>query len=520
MAKPLSFGNVGIELTAGFGPSGGSARSEGQFRMAVLGDFSGRASRGLRQTGAQLAGRRPLAVDRDNFEEVMARLGVEIHLPVAGPEGGGITIPIKELDDFRPDRLFQQVGAFASLRQTRDQLKNPRTFAATAAKVRSWAKPASEPQVPTSPEGPTGGPVSTSPDQLLDQILGGSAGPSERPSSGSSVDWNAFLQNVIAPYVVPRADPLQAELVDQVDAATGGLMRAILHQPEFQRLEAAWRSLYFLVRRLDTDQQLKLFLIDISRDELAEDLGAIEDLQATGLYRLLVEQTVGTPGATPWSLLVGNYTFGPQPAEVELVGRLAKVAGQAGAPLLAGASPVVVGVRSLTETPDPDDWPRALDKESQAAWQALRQLPEASSVGLALPRFLLRLPYGKDTDPSEVIPFEELPAANPHEAYLWGNPAFAWAYLVGQAFNRQGWEMRLGELREIDGLPVHVYHQAGDTETKPCAEVVLTHRAADRIKAQGVMPLLSVKNGDSAILAGFQSVADPPRPLAGRWLRS
>src|SRR5262249_51016732 len=157
-------------------------------------------------------------------------------------------------------------------------------------------------------------------------------------------------------------------------------------------LEAAWRCLFFLVRRLDTDGQLKLFLLDVSRDELTEDLGAVDDLGSAGIHRLLVEQTVGIPGATPWGLLVGNYTFGPDLADVELAGRLAKVARQAGSPLLAGASPAILGCPSLAATPDPDDWSRDAREETQETWQALRQLAEARYLGLALPRFLLRLP--------------------------------------------------------------------------------------------------------------------------------
>jgi type VI secretion system protein ImpC len=519
MAKPLSFGKMEVNLTTGPAASPATPTQRGPFHIAILGDFSGRASRGLRETGAALARRRPIAVDRDNFDDVMARLGVHVNLPVAGAQGEGIAASFKELDDFRPERLFQQVQVFESLRDTRRKLGNPATFAATAAAMRSWAKPEAAPTPPpVKPESGRPAAVTEPPANLLEQILGETPGrPSEVAPARGGVDWNTFLQNVISPYLVPKADPLQAELLAQVDEATGALMRTVLHHPYFQGLEAAWRALYFLVRRLDSDGPLKLFLLDISRAELAADLEGVEDLRTTGLYRLLVEQTVGTPGAQPWALLAGNYTFNSTPADVELLGRLARIAGQAGAPFLAAADPAVVGCKVLSQTPDPDDWHPEAEPDNRQAWAELRRLPEATYLGLALPRFLLRLPYGKDTDPTEGLDFEELPPGATHEAYLWGNPALAWTGLLGQAFNQYGWNLRQGLTNDIDGLPMHVYTQDGDTEYKPCAEVVLSHRAADVLVDSGIMPLLSIKGSDSVRLAGFRSVAEGGKPLAGRW---
>jgi type VI secretion system protein ImpC len=513
MTKPLSFGKIEVGLTTGTAAAAAVEKKDGPFRIALLGDFSGRASRGLHD---RLAGRRPIAVDRDNFDQVMEKLGAEVHLPVAGAQGPGIVIRFKELDDFRPERIFDQVEVFASLRQTRAKLKNPATFADTAAQMRSWAKPEAEPATQAAAAPPSApAPV---PENILDHILGEtSSRPRESMPAAGATDWNAYLQSIVAPFVVPKADPLQAELITQVDTATGALMRSVLHHPYFQALEAAWRGLYFLVRRLDSDGPLKLLVLDISREELAADLAAAEDLRPTGLYRLLVEQTVGTPGAPPWAVLAGNYSFGPTAADVELLGRLAKIAQQAGAPFLAAALPAVLGCASLARTPDPDDWRPQDDPDGQEAWAVLRALPETAYLGLALPRFLLRLPYGKETDPTDPLVFEELPQAASHESYLWGNPAFACACLLGQAFNHAGWNMRAGLITELDGLPLHVYEKDGESETKPCAEAYLSHRAAEVIADRGLMALLSVQGRDIVQLAGFRPVAASARYLAGRW---
>ena len=162
-----------------------------------------------------------------------------------------------------------------------------------------------------------------------------------------------------------------------------------------------------LVRRLDSDGPLRLFLLDVSLAELAADLTASDQLSRSGIYRLLVEQTLRTPGGQPWSLLAGCYPFGPTDDDAMLLGRLAKVVHQSGAKWLAAAQPALAGCDSFAEATEPDDW---RPRRASEAWQALRQLPEANSLDLIAPRFLLRQPYGKETDPIESFPFEEMPS--------------------------------------------------------------------------------------------------------------
>jgi type VI secretion system protein ImpC len=146
----------------------------------------------------------------------------------------------------------------------------------------------------------------------------------------------------------------------------------------------------------------------------------------------------------------------------------------------------------------------------------LRRIPQATWLGLALPRFLLRLPYGQRTQSTEQFAFEEMPAGG-HEDYLWGNPAFACAYLLGEAFVQDGWEFRPGQIPRIEGLPAHVYRANGESHLKPCAEALLTENAGEAILNKGLMPLLSIKGSDSVRLMRFQSIALPPAPLSGRW---
>jgi type VI secretion system protein ImpC len=196
---------------------------------------------------------------------------------------------------------------------------------------------------------------------------------------------------------------------------------------------------------------------------------------------------------------------------------MAAVARHAGAPFIAAASSPILGCASFAETPEPRGWKPLDDSEAAQSWDALRRLSQANWLALALPRFLLRLPYGKQTESTEAFAFEEFPAEPHHEDYLWGNPALACAYLLGEAFTESGWNLRPGEINEITGLPAHVYRRDGELHLKPCAEALLTEHAAEGILDQGLMPLLSVKGSDSVRLVRFQSIADPAAPLAGRW---
>jgi type VI secretion system protein ImpC len=196
---------------------------------------------------------------------------------------------------------------------------------------------------------------------------------------------------------------------------------------------------------------------------------------------------------------------------------MAKVAAGAGAPFIAGASPRLLGCDSALDLPDWRRWKIQMSADAAASWQSLKSSPEARFVGLALPRFLLRLPYGKETEPAELFQFEEMPDPAAHENYLWGNPAFACALLLAESFAEQGWELRPGTISEISGLPIYIHAVEGEPRTLPCAEVLLTQTAAEKMMEKGFMPLASLKDQPAVRLVRFQAIADPLSTLAGRW---
>lgn len=519
MSKLPFFGKLESEVTMEDSP--GASEAHRTFRVAILGDFSGRANRGLCEPSSRLVIRlEPVEVDRDNFDNILAKLGVRLNLTLAGEGQPRVAIEFNCLDDFHPDRIVDRVGVFQSLTELRKRLHEHSEFAAAAAEVRAWTRiegpsPFFEPAPDqTSPPRET---LAIPAGNLLERMLQETESGAQKAPETRDEQLQSFLREVVEPYLAPGEEPDRPALIACVDQAMSELMRAILHHPDFQAIEAAWRALYLMVSRLETGADLKLHLVDISKPELAADLGSSDDLRSTATYKVLVEDTVETPGGEAWGVLVGNYSFDRTREDAELLGRIAKIAGRAGAPFISEASDRVLGCESLAATPDPRDW-HPSDSGDDEAWEALRGLPEASYLGLALPRFLLRLPYGADTDPVEQFSFEEMPEASGHHSYLWGNPSFACAYLLGAAFSQYGWDFRPGLFQEIDGLPMHVYQENDESRVKPCAEVLLTERSAEAILNQGIMPLLSFRGRDSVRLARFQSLADPLTPLAGQWV--
>ena len=518
MSGQLSLGNVDFELgtLTSFAPR--KAKDNTPFCVAVLSDFSGRGNRGLCETGPSIAARRRIPVDVDNMEEMPMKLGCELHIPLGSKDGPRVTLRFNELGDFHPDQIFDRLEVFQKLKTTRKLLQDPATFAEAASQVRSWATGRPE-QAKSKDAQATGSPAQQERDSdTIERLLGKKTSPDPASASaGRFVDIEALIHEVVKPYIVPAPDPQQEELVAQVDQAIGGQMRAILHNPDFQELEAAWRMLEFLITHVETDETLKLYIIDVSKAELAADLTAADQLQSAGAYKLIVEQSVGVEGAEPYALLVCGCKFDQTAEDIKLLRRLGSLAQAAGAPLLAAADSHFAGCPSIVATPDPNDWRWQPGSSAVPLWQELRRSPEAAYIGLVLPRFLLRLPYGKDTDPVEQFDFEEfLPLAG-HEQYLWGSSAALCACLLAEAFSEFGWSLTNGLRCDMVGIPVHIYESDGDKQVTPCAETIITERAMEVLIGRGLIPVLSIKGRDAVRVPRFQSIADPPAPLAGPW---
>jgi type VI secretion system protein ImpC len=481
-------------------------------RIVVLADFGGRAGRVVEDPGPPIAQRHLVRVDVDNLGEVLARIEPRLALRLGGPDSPGLPVTFRSLDDFHPDALYRGLEPFGPLRDIRRRLLDASTFADAAAE---WSGVAGLPgetrPVATSASSPTEDDEATHRRLLGSRPARTSRVPPAVSRAGPGLD--RLLREIVGPYIVPSPDRRLPELLRSVDDTAAALLCAILHHPDFQAVESVWRSVHDLVTQIETDAGVELRLLDVTRAEVQADGATGEPATLEGL---LTEREAAEDAEAIWPLIVSAFTFGPDSEDVILLERLGPIAGRLGAPMLAAADPRLVGCRSFAETPDPLHW-KALDTGAALRWLRLRESASAPWIGLAMPRVLLRLPYGKRTNPVEAFDFDELPPGRDHEAYLWGNPAFACARLIASSFVENGAAMVPGDHLELDDLPAAVYDDEDGPKMKACAEIALSERAAQPILDAGAMPLLGSSRRNAVRFMRMQSIAHPPRPLAGRW---
>ena len=491
MAYEFNFGTVRSSA------SKPATKKSGKFRLAVLGDFSARANSGKLDTGAALAGRKPLKVDCDNLDATLKRFGVKLRLPI-GAEGNVVELTVNSMDDLHPDQLYASLPIFSELSGLRQRLKNQSTFAKAAKEVQAWAGV----KIPR-PARPRARSAAIPADGKLSDFARLIGVPTVPPRA--SVSISELLKQAVGPYVVPTKDPRQDQLVATVDSALAATLRSVLHHPDFQSFEALWRSVDLLVRRLETDEQLQIVLYDVTAEEIAADLSQADALENSGLYKLLVEQPALDAAQGPFAVVIGNYFFEQTPPHAELLGRVAKIVAQTQTAFIAGMG------TSCLETKPADLHP--LIRES---WDALAEMPEAGYVGLVVPRFMLRLPYGERTDPIDSFDFEEFTPQAGLAGMLWGNSSVIAGLLLGVTFTQQGAKMQPGSVLTLGEMPFYYYTDAdGDQTALPCTERMLSSKMAELVGRHRFMPMLSMKGRPEVRLGGFTSLADAQ--LAGPW---
>lgn len=485
------------------------------FRLLLVGDW------GNSDSNAELSKRLPIEIDRDNFDEVLEKLDVELALDLHGDGQHLVKLRFAEFDDFHPDKIYQQVSLFADLRETRQQLMNPQTFHRTAGKLRRFENEDTN-EDPKKDESRLSEHESQQPalGNLLDQILSQSdANPiQKRNSPQNQSELDNLISRLVKPFLVGIDEAEQTKLIEALDEATSELMRTILHHPQFKGIESAWRAVYLLISRVETDSNLKIYLLQAAKEELAADLKSVNDLSESGFYKLLNRETFSSSNDKNWAIVCGNYTFEPSVYDTATLMRIAKIARASKTAFIAQASPRILGIESLAETLESDDWRLPENSNEKKLWEMLRGLPEASFVGLTLPRFLGRMPYGAKSEPTETFSFEEVLTPNDNQNYLWTNSSFACALLLAQSFSLYEWELSENLARNIDNLPLYIYKDENQTISKPVTEVAFRVNTAERIIEQGLMPFVSFCNTDRIRLARFQSIASPLTVLKGKWI--
>jgi type VI secretion system protein ImpC len=304
-------------------------------------------------------------------------------------------------------------------------------------------------------------------------------------------------------------------IIAEIDAKLTEQVNLVLHHPEFQQLEGAWRGLHYLVNNTETDEMLKVRVLSISKNELGKTIKRFKGTawDQSPLFKKVYEQEYGQLGGEPYGCLVGDYHFDHSPPDVEILGGMAQIAAAAHAPFIAGAGPSVMQMDSWQELTNPRDLTKIFTTPEYAAWRSLRESEDARYLALAMPRFLARLPYGAKTDPVEEFDFEEDTEAADSSRYTWANSAYAMAVNVNRAFKQYGWCSRIRGVESggsVEGLPVHTFpSDDGGVDMKCPTEIAISDRREAELAKNGFMPLIHRKNSDFAAFIGAQSLQKP-----------
>ena len=343
-----------------------------------------------------------------------------------------------------------------------------------------------------------------------------------RPKSDEAKDAVERAVRTLAEQALSQTKLIGADVVASIEAMIAAIDRKlteqvnqILHHADFQQLEGAWRGLHYLVSNTETDEMLKIRVLNISKKELG---GTLKRYKGTAwdqspLFKRVYEAEYGQFGGEPFGCLVGDYHFDQSAPDVELLSELARTSAAAHCPFIAGASPTVMQMGSWQELANPRDLTKIFTTPEYAAWRSLRESEDARYLGLAMPRFLARLPYGAKTNPVEAFNFEEDTAGAEHGRYTWSNAAYAMATNITRSFKLYGWCSRIRGVESggaVEGLPVHTFPtDDGGVDMKCPTEIAISDRREAELAKNGFMPLVHRKNSDFAAFIGAQSLQKP-----------
>ena len=304
-------------------------------------------------------------------------------------------------------------------------------------------------------------------------------------------------------------------MVAEIDKKLSEQINLILHHADFQKLEGAWRGLHYMVNNTETDEHLKIRVMNISKQDLGKTLKRYKGTawDQSPIFKRVYEEEYGQFGGEPFGCMVGDYYFDHSPPDVELLGEMAKVCAAAHMPFISGASPTTMQMETWQELANPRDLTKIFTTPEYAAWRSLRESDDARYIGLAMPRFLSRLPYGSRTNPVEEFDFEEDTGSADHNKYTWANAAYAMATNINRSFKEFGWCSRIRGIESggaVEGLPAHTFPtDDGGVDMKCPTEIAISDRREAELAKNGFMPLVHRKNSDFAAFIGAQSLQKP-----------
>ncbi len=348
---------------------------------------------------------------------------------------------------------------------------------------------------------------------LLDTIL---EATKIKPSDEGYGTTRQGVEALLGELLTPKREGVKVqtgvvnEMIAEIDRKLSGQLDTILHNPDFQKLESAWSGLKFVVDRTNFRENIKIELLNVSKADLLEDFEDAPEIMKSGLYKHAYTAEYGQFGGEPYAAMIANYDFGPGPQDVKLLQYAASVGTMSHAPFIGAASPKFFGDESFQRLPNLKDIKSLTEGPQYTKWKSFRESEDSRSVGLTLPRFLLRLPYGEESNPVKTFNYNE--TANVHEDFLWGNTSFAFATRLTESFAKYRWCPNIigpASGGTVENLPVHTFESMGAMESKIPTEVLISERREFELAEEGFISLAMRKGSDNACFFSANSCQKP-----------
>ena len=349
-------------------------------------------------------------------------------------------------------------------------------------------------------------------ESILDEIIG-STTKYKRTDESYSVakrGLEAFIKELIGKEGLRVHQSVVNQMIAELDRRLGQQVDAVLHHAEVQKLESAWRSLKFLVDRTNFRENVRMEILNVSKDDLLNDFEDAPEITKSGLYKHVYTAEYGQFGGEPVGAMIANYEFSAHPNDIKLLQYSGSVAAMAHAPFIAAAGPKFFGEERFDTLPNLKDLKSIFEAPQYAKWRSFRESEDARYVGLTVPRFLLRLPYGQETVPVKEFAYEE--AYQQHDDYLWGNAAFTFASRLTDSFAKFRWCPNIIGPQSggaVEDLPVHVYKAMGAAEQKIPTEILISERREYELAEEGFISLTMRKGSDNAAFFSASSCQKP-----------
>ncbi|EAU0346691.1 TPA: type VI secretion system contractile sheath large subunit [Salmonella enterica] len=452
---------------------GSEKKIELPFVMAVLADLAGKP----REELPPVTDRKFLDIDIDNFNERMKAIAPRVAFAVPNTLTGEgqlmVDITLENMDDFSPAQIARKVDALNQLLEARTQLANLQTYM----------------------DGKAGA------ENLVNKLL-----------------QDPTLLKTLANTITVSDDAYKSisAIIAQIDFKLTEQIKLILQHPDWQKLESSWRGMEHLVYNTETDEKLKIRFMNLSKDELRRNMKRYKGIawDQSPMFKKLYEAEYGQLGGEPYGCIIADYYFDHTPPDVDLLGSIAKVAASAHAPFIAGASPSVLQMDSWQELANPRDLTKIVTQNLEyAPWNSLRASEDSRYIGLTMPRFLARLPYGAKTNPVDEFDFEEDADGSDHTKYVWSNAAYAMGVNINRSFKHYGWCTLIRGVESggaVENLPCHTFPtDDGGVDMKCPTEIAISDRREAELAKNGFIPLIHRKNSDYAAFIGAQSLQKP-----------